>query len=270
MLISVIVPVYNVERYLRRCVFFFMEQTYGEIEIILVDDGSSDRRGAICDELTEEDGRTRVVHKANGGVSSARNVGIDMANGEYLCFVDSDDWLNVDYFQKAVPVLKRIQPKLLRNNYVKEDGEGHVISKFSPSSDLHLDGNRAFYEAIGCKKIRFYENIIYGEDLYFRFQFTQVNDGLYVYQYLPVYHYFQRPDSAVNSYGIYKKVDDLEVLERCMTGAGEETRRVLLCRQYIQRLVRYCIQGIRSVGKRDELAGRMVRGKIWSGLGMFC
>lgn len=82
MLISVIVPVYNVERYLRWCVFSFLEQTYGEIKIILVDDGSSDWRGAICDELTEEDGRIRVVHKANGGVSSARNVGIDMANGE--------------------------------------------------------------------------------------------------------------------------------------------------------------------------------------------
>lgn len=153
MLISVIVPVYNVERYLRRCVFSFMEQTYSEIEIILVDDGSSDRRGAICDELTEEDGRIRVVHKANGGVSSARNVGIDMANGEYLCFVDSDDWLNVDYFQKAVPVLKKIQPKLLRNNYVKEDGEGHVICKFSSSPDLHLDGKRSFYEANGYKMI---------------------------------------------------------------------------------------------------------------------
>lgn len=82
MLISVIVPVYNAERYLRRCVFSFLERTYGEIKIILVDDGSSDWRGAICDELTEEDGRIRVVHKANGGVSSARNVGIDMANGE--------------------------------------------------------------------------------------------------------------------------------------------------------------------------------------------
>lgn len=145
-----------------------MEQTYGEIEIILVDDGSSDRRGAICDELTEEDGRIRVVHKANGGVSSVRNVGIDKANGEYLCFVDSDDWLNVDYFQKAVPVLKRIQPKLLINNYVKENGEGHVICKFSPSPDLYLDGNRTFYEmANGCKRVRFDENIIYGEDLYF-------------------------------------------------------------------------------------------------------
>lgn len=164
MLISVIVPVYNVERYLRRCVFSFMEQTYGEIEIILVDDGSSDRRGAIRDELTEEDGRIRVVHKANGGVSSARNVGIDMANGEYLCFVDSDDWLNVDYFQKAVSVLKRIQPKLLMNNYVKENGEGHVICKFSLSPDLYLDGNWTFYKmANGCKRVRFDENIIYGD-----------------------------------------------------------------------------------------------------------
>lgn len=97
-----------------------------------------------------------------------RNVGIDKANGEYLCFVDSDDWLNVDYFQKAVPVLKRIQPKLLMNNYVKENGEGHVICKFSPSPDLYLDGNWTFYEmANGCKRVRFDENIIYGEDLYF-------------------------------------------------------------------------------------------------------
>lgn len=85
-------------------------------------------------------------------------------------FVDSDDWLNLDYFQKAVPVLKRIQPKLLMNNYVKENGEGHVICKFSPSPDLYLDGNRTFYEmANGCKRVRFDENIIYGEDLYFLF-----------------------------------------------------------------------------------------------------
>ena len=150
MLISVIVPVYNVERYLRRCVFSFMEQTYGKIEIILVDDGSSDWRGAICDELTEEDGRIRVVHKANGGVGSARNVGIDMANGEYLCFVDSDDWLNVDYFQKAVPVLKKIQPKLLMNN------EEPITNPFENWNILDTDlvickrrseGNVKFYAA---------------------------------------------------------------------------------------------------------------------------
>lgn len=93
-------------------------------------------------------------------------MGIDMANGEYLCFVDSDDWLNVDYFQKAVPVLKRIQPKLLRNNYVKEDGEGHVICKFSPSPDLHLDGKRAFYEANGYKKSLDLMRISFTERIY--------------------------------------------------------------------------------------------------------
>lgn len=97
-----------------------------------------------------------------------------------------------------------------------------------------------------------------------------MNDGLYLYLYLPAYHYFQRPDSAVNSYGVYKKVDDLEVLERCMTGAGAETRQVLLCRQYIPSWCVTVFRGIRSVDKRDELAGRMVRGKILSGRGMFC
>ena len=93
-LISVIVPVYNAEKYLPRCIMSILEQTYRNLEVILVNDGSPDNCGKICDEYAKKDGRIKVIHKQNGGVSDARNAGIDSATGEYIVFVDSDDWLS--------------------------------------------------------------------------------------------------------------------------------------------------------------------------------
>ncbi len=96
--ISVIVPIYKVERYLRRCVDSILSQTFSDLEVILVDDGSPDQCGAICDEYAAADPRVKVIHKPNGGLSSARNAGIEAATGEYLAFIDSDDWLDADMF----------------------------------------------------------------------------------------------------------------------------------------------------------------------------
>ena len=101
-LISVIVPVYNVEKYLRRCINSVINQTYKNIELILVDDGSPDNCGSICDEYAGKDSRVRVIHKENGGVSVARNVGIREAVGEYIMFVDSDDRLCDNAFEALV------------------------------------------------------------------------------------------------------------------------------------------------------------------------
>lgn len=95
-LISVIIPVFNTEQYLGRCIDSVIEQTHHNLEIILVDDGSNDRSPQICDEYAKKDFRIKVIHKKNGGVSSARNMGISYATGHYLCFVDSDDWLPCD------------------------------------------------------------------------------------------------------------------------------------------------------------------------------
>lgn len=92
--ISVIVPVYNAEKWLRRCVDSILAQTYTDFELLLVDDGSTDGSGAICDEYATLDPRIRPFHKPNGGVSSARNLGLDNANGEWICFIDSDDEIN--------------------------------------------------------------------------------------------------------------------------------------------------------------------------------
>lgn len=104
-LISVIVPIYNVEKYLHRCVDSILKQTYGDLEIILVDDGSTDNCGKICDEYAKKDRRIKVIHKENGGQSSARNVGLDYATGEYVSFIDSDDFIHpqmLEMLYKAV------------------------------------------------------------------------------------------------------------------------------------------------------------------------
>ncbi len=99
-LISVIVPVYNVEKYLRKCIDSILSQTYTNLEIILVDDGSVDNSGRICDEYKEKDSRIVVIHKENGGLSSARNAGLDMAHGEYIGFIDSDDYIGSDMYEE--------------------------------------------------------------------------------------------------------------------------------------------------------------------------
>lgn len=100
--VSVIVPVYKVEKYLDKCVKSILNQTYFDLEIILVDDGSPDNCGAMCDGYAEKDFRVRVVHKENGGLSDARNAGIKVATGKYLLFVDSDDWIDATLVEKTV------------------------------------------------------------------------------------------------------------------------------------------------------------------------
>lgn len=97
MKVSVVVPVYNVQKYLRQCIDSILGQTYTEFEVILVDDGSTDDCPQICDEYCKSDQRIKVIHKKNGGLSDARNCGIDHANGEYICFIDSDDIVATDY-----------------------------------------------------------------------------------------------------------------------------------------------------------------------------
>ena len=104
-LISVIIPVYNVERYLRRCVDSVMNQTYQNIEVILVDDGSPDGSPTICDEYAAMDKRIRVIHKKNGGLSSARNAGLEVFSGDYVTFVDSDDWIEKDTFDYSMRLI---------------------------------------------------------------------------------------------------------------------------------------------------------------------
>ena len=98
-LISIIVPIYNIAEYASECIQSLINQTYKNIEIILVDDGSTDHSPVICDEFAEQDERIKVIHKRNGGLSDARNAGLDVATGEYIGFVDGDDWVDEDMYE---------------------------------------------------------------------------------------------------------------------------------------------------------------------------
>lgn len=98
-MITVIVPVYNTAPYLDRCISSILSQSFRTFELILVDDGSADNSGEICDHYAQKDSRVKVIHKANGGVSSARNIGLDQAKGEWITFVDSDDWVHEDFLK---------------------------------------------------------------------------------------------------------------------------------------------------------------------------
>lgn len=110
--ISIIVPVYKVEKYLEKCVDSILAQTFTDFELILVDDGSPDRSGAMCDEYAQKDSRVRVIHKENGGLSSARNAGIDVAKGRYLGFVDSDDYIDSKMYEQLFTDIEREQADL--------------------------------------------------------------------------------------------------------------------------------------------------------------
>ena len=107
-LISIIVPVYNVEKYVEKCINSIINQTYKNLQIILVDDGSKDNSGKICDEFKLKDNRIEVIHKNNGGLSDARNAGLKLAKGDYIGFVDSDDYIEADMYETLYNLIKKI------------------------------------------------------------------------------------------------------------------------------------------------------------------
>ncbi len=122
-MLSVIIPVYNVEEYLVKCVESVLNQTYRYLEVILVNDGSKDGSGRICDELAAKDSRIKVIHQENGGLSKARNAGIEAATGEYITFVDSDDWIEADAYEHLLNLMEKYRVKLVCGGNFDVDGE---------------------------------------------------------------------------------------------------------------------------------------------------
>mgnify|MGYP002546680899 CR=1 FL=1 len=137
-LISVIVPVYKVEKYLDECVESIVNQTYRNLEIILVDDGSPDNCPQICDDWAKKDERIRVIHKENGGLSSARNAGLDVCKGEYIAFVDSDDFIHRDYVFKMAEKAFSMNVELVICDYARVDAESHIV-KENANLNVHIE-----------------------------------------------------------------------------------------------------------------------------------
>lgn len=146
MIVSFIIPIYNAEAYLRRCLDSVVGQTYKDLEILLVDDGSPDESGKICDEYAEKDSRIRVFHKENGGTHTARNLGLAQATGDYVMFSDPDDWFDLDTVEQIVTLLEAEDLDVLRFNYVKEF---HGESEKKKNTFLE----ERLYEGADCKGI---------------------------------------------------------------------------------------------------------------------
>jgi len=134
--ISVIIPVYNVKDYIEKCVGSVLNQTYKNLEIILVDDGSTDKSGDLCDALSLRDNRIKVIHKANGGLSSARNAGLDAATGDYIGFIDSDDYIAADFYETLIA--ESVDNETIAcSHIVRVDENGNI----TPRNDIHLCGD---------------------------------------------------------------------------------------------------------------------------------
>jgi len=128
-LISIVVPIYNVEKYLKKCIDSIISQTYTNLEIILIDDGSPDNCGKICDEYAQKDSRIKVIHKENAGVSQARNVGLDNASGKYITFVDSDDYIECEHIENLYNALKENNTQISQCNILKVNDKKEVLEK---------------------------------------------------------------------------------------------------------------------------------------------
>ncbi|MDE6245397.1 MAG: glycosyltransferase [Treponemataceae bacterium] len=204
--ISVIVPVYNVEKYLRRCLDSIRAQTFTDFECICVDDGSPDGSGKILDEYAESDGRFRVIHQENAGVSAARNAGLDIARGEWIAFVDSDDWIEPKTYEVAYKTAIEKSADLVQWNVVMERAgkklnatvlkEGYFsisddATYFEPSVWHKLFLKRLFYD----NNIHFPQNIKLSEDKQVSFKCYVMANPCYQIENA-FYHYDYREDSA--------------------------------------------------------------------------
>lgn len=205
--ISVIVPVYKTEGLLDRCVESIVGQTYKNLEIILVDDGSPDNCPAMCDEWAEKDSRIRVIHKENGGVSSARNAALDIATGDYIGFVDSDDWIEPEMYSSLIQKISESGKNIALCSYyaVEISGERYecrcVVDKEVLDKDdyfrfIVLGGDGGYiwnrlYDADILKEVRFDEDIWYSEDLLFNFKTAQKSNGAAILDKIE-YNYVQK------------------------------------------------------------------------------
>lgn len=227
-LISVIVPVYNVEDYLDRCVESIVNQTYKNLEIILVDDGSTDSSGKKCDAWKAKDSRILVIHKENGGQAEARNFGLDLSTGDYIGFVDSDDYIDVSMFYVLINIIldnncETVECSMMRfsnqedecfikgTNQVVVFNHEEAIEDFVLERHLQCTVPNMLVKSNIAKNIKFDVGKI-NEDILWPYR-VYVRSDKVIYIDSTLYFYYQRHDSTMNSTYSEKRFDGLDALE---------------------------------------------------------
>lgn len=215
-LLSIIVPVYNMERFLGECVDSILNQNFTDFELILVDDGSKDASPDLCDEYAKKDSRVKVIHKANGGVSSARNMGLDAAKSDYVALIDSDDFVDANMYGVMVGEMMASDYDLVVCGYDYVDEDSRVQRPYNTAPNRVLDKNQLIYEFLNidptvrfgtCNKVfkrqligdlRYDENLKSGEDgeFLFRYIMKMTNPTLFVEK--PFFKNRERQGSATH------------------------------------------------------------------------
>ena len=229
-LISVIVPIYNVEKYLARCVDSILSQTYGNLEIILVDDGSTDKSGIIADEYEKKDNRVRVIHKQNGGLSDARNCGIDAARGEYFGFVDSDDYIASDMYETLYEIMIRYGAKIsVCDKFDVIEGVDRVYEDTAEAEEFCTDAEEAMKIVLDGKRNYAYAwNKLYKREVFDGIRYPKgkfIEDAFIILELFDAaervafttakkYYYLCRPNSIMTLSFSPKHLDCIEAHEK--------------------------------------------------------
>ena len=221
--ISVVIPVYKVEDYLCRCVDSVCQQTYDNLEIWLVDDGSPDRCGAICDEYAFNDSRIQVIHKENGGLSDARNCALDQVTGDYICFVDSDDWIPQDSLETMFLALERNHADMAVGNITDVYDDGTMQKSYWPyTEETVLEGDQ-IYRSINkpCAPNRLYRACVFKE---IRFPVGRLFEDVFTYHHVlekvsrivftgkENYYYYIRKDSIMHTEYSARNMDIIDAI----------------------------------------------------------
>ena len=264
--ISIIVPVYNVCKYLPRCLNSILAQTFHNFEVILVDDGSTDCSGKICDKYANQDNRIKVIHQHNSGVSSARNAALDIAQGKYIGFIDSDDWIAEDFYEILYNTLKTKQGDIaICSFYISQNGKlicnnkkkSIKVFRNSECIEMFLKSEYPFIPSYTWNKLfkahlfhdlKFDEKlkVLEDEDLIY---FLLLKKITVIYIDKPLYFYFFRVNSALHSgFDINKKCNLVTVAKKVVKNTQEYQDKYLKLSylKYVQTFQKVLIEIIRD------------------------
>ena len=245
--VSVIVPIYKVEKYLNKCIDSIINQTYTNLEIILVDDGSPDNSPKICDEYAKKDNRIKVIHKQNNGVSSARNVGLDISTGDYIMFIDGDDYIELNMIECMLKnmfdndvdiVVCNINYVYKDKEFIKYDESDRILNNYDAMKEFIRDGivqavvwNKLYKKSI-IKDMKFIINKIH-EDEIFSYEAISKANSIY-YNSNPFYNYIQREDSITGKFSI-QRLDAVEAAYERMNSIKQNYPSL-----YIEEKMNFC------------------------------
>lgn len=229
--ISIVVPVYNVEKYLDKCIESILRQTFEDFELILVDDGSPDNSGKICDEWAKKDSRIKVIHQKNGGLPNARNTGINNATGRYIAFVDSDDWVEKDFLSVLYSGITENNADIVQCNYSRVFDSGredfiqykneiwdrqHIekvimpqLANYIPVNMSNSRWNKIYRSDIARKAIEYGdEKIVMGEDFLMNIAAVALSEKVVILDTPPMYKYRYNINSISTGYNKERKYNE--------------------------------------------------------------